>query len=116
LVNLRGELLSLEDKVLDSAIFFLKGTVQTLVDVDGGRLDLDRFPLGGGVRRWRVQIQELDEVGCVPGRWATADGFIPSYEIGVFFDFSKTSGRWAFSSSWRCSAVFFAGGGRRRGF
>ena len=46
--------------------------------VDGGRLYLGLSFLGGGGRRWRRQIWELDGLGRVPGRWRTAVGLIPS--------------------------------------
>lgn len=96
--------------------FFLKGAVQTVGDVDGGWLDLDRFPLGGDVRRRRVQIQELDGVGCDPGRWATAAGFILSYEMGVFFNSSKSQRAMGLFHLMVMPGVFFAGGRQRRGF
>ena len=53
--------------------------------VEGGWLDLPRSSLGGGVRRWRAQIQEQDGSRRGLGRWATADGFIPPFATGVFF-------------------------------
>jgi hypothetical protein len=93
-------------------VFFLKGAVQSVGDVDGGRLDLDRFSLGGGVRRRRVQIQELDRVGCDPDRWATADSFILSYEMGVFFDSSKSQRALGLFQLMVMPGVFFATGGR----
>ena len=55
--------------------FFLKGADQTAGAVDGGRLDLAPFFLGGGSRRYQAQIQELEEAGHGPGRCATADGY-----------------------------------------
>jgi hypothetical protein len=81
--------------------------------VDSGRLDLSRSSLSGGLRRWRAQIQEWDGSGRGPGRWATADGFIPSFATGVFFG--------SFQSLWAMGLfllmvmpdVFFGGGGRR---
>ena len=83
--------------------------------VEGGWLDLPRSSLGGGVRRWRAQIQEQDGSRRGLGRWATADGFIPSFATGVFFG--------SFQSLWAMGlfllkvlpGVFFGGGGRRRG-
>ena len=81
--------------------------------VDGGRLDLPRSSLSGGLRRWRAQIQEWDGSGRGPGRWATADVFIPSLVTGVYFG--------SFQSLWAMGlillkvmpGVFFFGGGRR---
>ena len=58
--------------------------------VDGGRMDLPRCSLGGGVRRWRAQIQEWDGSGRGPGRWATHDGFILPFATGVFLGFFQS--------------------------
>ena len=83
--------------------------------VDGGRLDLPRSSLGGGVRRRRAQIQEWDGSGRGPGRWPTANGFIPSLVTGVYF--SSFQGLWAMGLVLLkvMPGVFFGGGGRRRG-
>jgi hypothetical protein len=53
-----------------------KGYRTSVGDVVGGWPNLAQSSLGGGGRRWRVKIRELEMLGCGPGRWATADGFI----------------------------------------
>jgi hypothetical protein len=55
-------------------------------------------------------------MGRVPNRWATADGFILSYDMGVFFDSSKSQWVMGLLQLMVMPGVFFAGGGRRRGF
>ena len=54
---------------------FFKGTEQSCRMAGGGWLDLARSSFSDGGRQWRAQIQELEEAGRNPGRWATADGF-----------------------------------------
>ena len=49
-------------------------------------LDHAQASLDGGGRRWRVVVHELKSLGCSPGRWATADGYILSLGMGVYFD------------------------------
>jgi hypothetical protein len=95
-------------------VLFLKGVVQFLGDMDGGRLDLPRFPLGGAVRCRRGWIQELDGVGRSPGRCATAVGFILSSKTGVYFDSSKSQWAMGLLQLKVTSGVFFVGGGWRR--
>ena len=53
--------------------FFLKGADQTAGAVDGGRLDLAPFFLGGGSRRYQAQIQELEGAGHGLGRRSMGD-------------------------------------------
>ena len=43
--------------------------------VEVGWPDRARLHPGGGGRRWRARIWELQRSGRVPGRWATADDF-----------------------------------------
>jgi hypothetical protein len=69
---------------------FLKDVVQVVGDVVVGRLDLVRCPRGGGGCRRRAQIQDLERLGCGPGRWATADDIIPSSVSGVYFGSLKS--------------------------
>jgi hypothetical protein len=95
-------------------VLFLKGAVQLLGDVDGGWLDLPRFPLGGAVRRWGGLIQELDGVGRGPGRWATAVGFILSSDMGIYFNSSKSQWAMGLLQLKVMPDVFFVGGGQRR--
>jgi hypothetical protein len=63
--------------------------------------------LGGIVRRRRVKVQGLEGLGCDPGRCATANGFIPSFAAGVYFDSSKS--QWAMGSLQPSSSVATAG-------
>ena len=70
--------------------FFLKDAELSVGFVVGGWLDLAQSPLGGGGHRWRVQIWELEELGHGPGRWVTADGFIPFSMTGVNFDSAQS--------------------------
>ena len=86
--------------------FFLKDADQAAGVEDGGQLDLAPFSLDGGGRRWRVVVHELKSLGCSPGRWATADGYIPSLGMGVYFDSFKASARWGSSSSGSCLRSF----------
>jgi hypothetical protein len=61
------------------------------------------------------RFRGLQGLGCDPGRCATADGFIPSFAVGVYFNSSRS--QWAMGSL-RLELVlaFFLGGdGRRRG-
>jgi hypothetical protein len=51
-------------------------------------------------------------VGCDPDRWATADSFILSYEMGVFFDSSKSQRALGLFQLMVMPGVFFATGGR----
>ena len=70
--------------------FFLKDAVLSVGFVVGGGLDRAQSPLGGGGRRWRVQIWELEELGRSPSQWVTADGFIPFSMTGVNFDSAQS--------------------------
>jgi hypothetical protein len=45
--------------------------------VVGGWLDLALCFLGGGGRRRRAQIRELEKLGRGPSQWVIADNFIP---------------------------------------
>ena len=63
--------------------------------VDARWPDLAWLPLGDGGRRWRVRIWELEELGCGPGRWATANGFFSTATL------INARVLWSFSSS-RC--------------
>ena len=83
--------------------------------VEGGWLDLPWSSLGGGVRRWRVQIQEQDGSRLGLGRWATAEGFILPFATGVFFDSFQSLWAMGFFLLKVMPGVFFGGGGRRRG-
>ena len=69
-------LLRLGQMMLLLVSFFFKGTEHASGFVDSRWLDLSQPSLGdGGGCLWRSQIQELEEAGRGPGRWATADGF-----------------------------------------
>lgn len=57
--------------------------------VVGGVPDLARSAYGGGSRRRRVRIWELEASGRGPGRRSIAVGFIPSLMSGVYFDSIK---------------------------
>ena len=83
--------------------------------VEGGWLVLPWSSLGGGVRRWRAQIQEQDGSRRGLGRWATADGFIPPFATGVFFDSFQSLWAMGFFLLKVMPDVFFGGGGRRQG-
>jgi hypothetical protein len=94
-------------------LFFTDAKVAVGV-ADGGRLDVARSPLGGAGRRWCAWIQELEELGRGPGRWATADGSIPSSRTGVYFDSSQSQPAMELLQLMVAHGVFFGGGGRRR--
>ena len=79
--------------------------------VDGSWLDL--FFLGGGGRQWRRQIWELDGLGCVPGRWRTAIGLIPSSMMGVSFDSTQSLCAMGFVQLEVLLGFFGGGDGRR---
>jgi hypothetical protein len=79
--------------VAASSAFFVKLTEPAVGFVKQGWLGLPRASLYDGGCRWRVKTQDLGSLGCDPDRWAFADGFIPSFETGVFFDSSQS--RWA---------------------
>ena len=66
------------------------------------------IPLGGGGRRRRAQIWELEELGRGPGRWATADGFI-------YFNSYQSQHEMELLQLKVMPDVFDGGGGRRRG-
>jgi len=87
--------------------YFFKGTERALGLVGGGRLYLSQPFLGGdGGRHWRAQIQELEEAGRSPGRWATADGF---------FNFDSSQSQRAMGLlQLKGVLVFLSGGGGRR--
>ena len=74
------------------AFFCFKGAAMAAGAAEVWRLDLARFPLGGGGRRRRGSIQESEVLGCVPGRRAFADGF-------CYCNSNKASVRWGFSNS-----------------
>jgi hypothetical protein len=94
--------------------FFFTNAKVAVGVADGGRLDLARSPLGGAGRRWRAWIQELEKLGRGPGRWATADGSIPSSRTGVYFDSSKSQRAMELLQLMVAHVVFFGGGGRHR--
>jgi hypothetical protein len=94
-------------------LFFTDAKVVVGV-ANGGRLDLARSPLGDAGRRWRAWIQELEELGRGPGRWATGDGSIPSSRTGVYFDSSQSQPAVELLQLLVAHGVFFGGGGRRR--
>ena len=75
------------------AFFCFKGAAMDVGAAEVWRLDLARFPLGGGGRRRRGSIQESEVLGCVPGRRAFADGF-------CYCNSNKASVRWGSSGSW----------------
>ncbi|CAN6328670.1 unnamed protein product, partial [Urochloa humidicola] len=86
--------------------FFLMGAEQAVGGAVDGWLDLARPSLDGGGRRRRAQIWELEELGCVPGRRATADGF---------FNFDSNQSHSAMGLLQFMAVGFFSGGdGRRR--
>jgi hypothetical protein len=53
-------------------------------------------------------VASEESLGRVPGGWVIADGFIPSFEAGVFFDSSQS--RWAMGLL-QISVVFIVLGG-----
>ena len=57
---------------------------------------------------WRAQIQELEEAGRGPGRWATADGFFN-------FDSSQIQRAMGLLQLKRVLVFLSGGSGRRRG-
>ena len=63
--------------------FLFRGQVVGFVEV--GWPDRARLHLGGGGRRWRARIWELQRSGRVPGWWATADG-------NFYYDSFKSQG------------------------
>jgi hypothetical protein len=77
-------------RVVAASAFCIKVAKPAMGFVEEGWLDLPRVSLCGGDRRWRVKTQDLGSLGRDPGRWAIADGFIPSFETGVFFDSSQS--------------------------
>lgn len=80
-------MLHLSPQVMSLLVFFFKSAVQVVGDVDGSRLDLAWSSLGSRCRQWRGHIQELEESGCNPGRWAIANG--------SFFYFNSFQSQWA---------------------
>jgi hypothetical protein len=87
--------------------FSLKDTELSVGGVVGGWPDLAQSSLGGGGRRWRVKIRELEMLGRDPGRWATTDGFI---------NFDSAQSLCAMRSLLLVVVFgFFFGSGRRRG-
>ena len=57
-------------------VFLVKGAELAVGLVDAWWLNLALIFLGGGGRRWRARIQELEKLGRCPDRWATAVGLI----------------------------------------
>jgi len=80
---------------VSSLVFCSVDLGQAVGFVDARWLDLAWLPLGDGGRRWRVRIWELEELGCGPGRWATANGFFSTATL------INARVLWSFSSS-RC--------------
>ena len=68
------------------------------------------LPSAAGVHRWRAQIQEQDGSRRGLGRWATADGFIPPFATGVFFDSFQSLWAMGFFLLKVMLGVFFGGG------
>jgi hypothetical protein len=94
--------------VAASAAFFCQGC-RACCEICGRRAvgSSSSFPL----RRWSSVVSEdprSGELGRVPGRWAIADGFIPSFEVGVLFDSSQS--HWAMGLL-QISVVFIVLGG-----
>jgi hypothetical protein len=87
--------------------FLIKGAVLVAGDVVDGRLDVDRFLLGDSGRRWRIQFQELEELGRGPGRRASADGHI-------YIDSNKSLCAMGLLQFMVVFILFGDGGGRRR--
>jgi len=87
---------------------FFKGVEQAVGVVHGGRLDLAPSSFDGVVCRWRAQIRELEWLGCVPGRWATAEGFF-------YFDSFQSYCAMGPLQLMAVFGVFVGGGGGRRG-
>jgi len=75
--------------------------------VEVGWPDRARLHLGGGGRRWRARIWELQRSGRVPGRWATAEGFF-------YCDSNQSHGAKG-PLQLTVELVFLGGGGGRRG-
>ena len=100
----------LGDEELLSTRFVLQAVI-AVGDVEVRRVDQPRFPLG--VRRRRVLIQVRRGPGCVPGRCAFADGFIPPLltgnHCGLFQSFLAMGLLWIWASG-----ALDAGHGRRR--
>ena len=90
---------------------------ERLVDfVEVWWLDHAQASLDGGGRRWRAVVHELKSLGCSPGRWATADGYIPSLGMGVYFDSFQSQRAMGLFQLGVMPNVFLDDGGRRRGF
>jgi hypothetical protein len=89
---------------------------QCLGVVEVWRLDHARPSLDGCGRRRRALVQVLKNLGRGPGRWATADGSIPFFETGVYFDSFQSHRAMGFFQLAVLPVVFLDGGGRRRGF
>lgn len=68
------------------ASIFFEGAEMAEEFMVGAQLDLSLLPFDGDGRQRRAQIQELEELGCGPGRWAIAEGFF-------YFDSNKS--QWA---------------------
>jgi hypothetical protein len=81
--------------------------------VVGGVPDLARSTRGGGGRRRRARIWELEVSGRGPGRCSIAVGFIPSLMSGVYFDSIQSFNAKGLLQL-RVPAVFFFGGIRHR--
>jgi hypothetical protein len=81
--------------------------------VDGGWLDLARFSIGGGVGRWRAQIQGRRSPGCIPGRCSTNGDFIRTSVLGVLCGSFQSFDAMGFLQIWGNHAVFSDDGGRR---
>jgi hypothetical protein len=61
-------------------------------------------------------VQELKSLGRGLGRWVTADGFILSLGMGVYFDSFQSQRVMGLFQLAVMPEVFLDGGGRRRGF
>lgn len=79
------------------ALFF-KAAEQVPGFVEVWWLDQARAFLEGGGRRRRVVVQEPKSLGCGPGRWAIADGYIPSPRMDVYFDSFQSQSAMGLSS------------------
>jgi hypothetical protein len=96
-------------RVAAMSVFCIKVAEPAVGFVEEGQLGLPQASLCGGGCRWRVKTQDLGSLGCDLDRWAFADGFIPSFETGVFFDSSQS--RWAIGLLQISVVLIVLGGG-----